>query len=96
MCFTSSSARERPPPSHPNRLCKAEVRGSNRLGSAWIRCLAINHPRRVAGRVVTPEAKADPARLGQVAEPKQTQLRAKYLKAYAALGREDLVQSAMA
>jgi hypothetical protein len=30
----------------------------------------------------------DPARLGQVAEPKQTQLRAKYLKAYAALGRE--------
>jgi hypothetical protein len=37
-------------------------------------------------------AASDPTRLGQVAEPKQTQLRAKYLKAYAALGREDLVQ----
>jgi hypothetical protein len=33
LCVLPVQALEKPPPSHPNRLCKAEVRGSNPLGS---------------------------------------------------------------
>jgi hypothetical protein len=35
----------------------------------------------------------DPARLSRIAEPRQTLLRAKYSKAFVALGRDDLAQA---
>jgi (p)ppGpp synthase/HD superfamily hydrolase len=36
---------------------------------------------------------SDTARLGRVAEPKQSQFRAKYRKAYTSLGRDDLART---